>query len=122
MNHPDPQERLGTAAAAVKQASRLLTAPNAGALEECRRQLDSALEMLRPLANDSSLADPAVRTKLHRGAAALRTSLTGTWSLFDHAAGFYAGWTRLRHSMTGGYTAAGEPAEVTASGRLSVEG
>jgi hypothetical protein len=123
MTHPDPKERLASAVAAVERASLHLIAPSSAAMEECRQELDAARNLLQPLAISPPSLDPAAQTAMRDRARTLRKSLARTQGLLDHAADFYAGWARLRNTLTGGYTAAGAPAEVAAGGgQLSVEG
>jgi hypothetical protein len=114
-------EGLETARGAVRQASLLVAQPNPEALDRCQALLEEARRELQSATHSFDPRNAEGEAGMRAGLAELRRRLAGLSLLLDHAAGFYAGWVRLRNTLTGGYTAEGEPAPPVSAGRLSLE-
>jgi hypothetical protein len=113
-------EQLAIARAEVNRACGLLIAPTPEALQNCQQALTSAVSALTefreqcrqtPTATSASLATRALRNEIHRAG-----------RLLQNLANFYRGWERILGTMSGGYTANGDPAPVSRAGRQSCQG
>jgi hypothetical protein len=113
----DSGNLLDQARGALRQAHRLLLAPSPQALDECLPLLEEAGTRLdRMRQTDSEEALPVAKLEQ------LQRDVIRFGMLLENAAGFHAGWTRLRGCLTGGYTAQGDPARLEADRRVSVQG
>lgn len=113
----DPGNLLDQARSALRQARGLLLAPSPQALDECLPLLEEAgtrLNQMRQTGGEEALP-VAKLEQLQRDVIHFRM-------LLENAAGFHAGWVRLRGCLTGGYTAHGDPARLEPDRRVSVEG
>ena len=119
--HPDPEEGQASPLAAVRRASRLLLDPQPQALEACQAHLEDVRVELRRAAAGAGTLSPPQQARLRTELTEMRQLLRRTHLLLEQAAGFYSGWLRFRNSLTGGYTAGGEPVAVAAASRLSLE-
>jgi hypothetical protein len=115
-----PSERLVAAHSEVRRACDLLVAPTPEALNGCRDALERAI---------SELADFRWQCReLPAGSGArsmacgLRTEVLRAGRLLRSLASFYHGWERILGTMSGGYTASGDPAPVARNGRLCCRG
>jgi hypothetical protein len=79
---------------------------------ECVTDLEGACGLLRHLETG-----PSSRDELE----ALRAELNRTARLIEHGDNLWRGWARILGAAAG-YTSAGEPAALAASGQLSVRG
>ena len=118
---PDSEEWQASALAAVRRASRLLLDPQPQALEACQALLEQVRVELRHAAAGAGALSPAQQTRLRTELTEMRQMLRRTHLLLEQAAGFYSGWLRFRNSLTGGYTAGGEPVALVNASRLSLE-
>ena len=121
MERPEPEKWLDAIQAAIQEANRLLTDPKPEALDRSAALLEQARRGLRTAVNSFNLSTPPARAGIRAELEELQKGLRGQTLLLEHAAGFYDGWVRLRNSMTGGYTAEGEPAPVEPGKRLLIE-
>jgi hypothetical protein len=121
MKRQEPERCLETVHAAVQEASRLLMDPTPEALDRSAALLEQARRGLRTAADSFNLSDPPARAGIRAELEEVRKGLLRQGLLLEHAAGFYAGWVRFRNSLTGGYTAQGEPAPVEPGRRLLIE-
>jgi hypothetical protein len=121
MGRQAPEERwLETVHAAVQEANRLLMDPRPEALDRSAALLEQARRGLEVAADSFNLPNPPARAGIRAELEELRHGLRRQGLLLEHAAGFYGGWVRFRNSLTGGYTAQGEPAPVEPGGRLLI--
>ncbi|HSW51468.1 MAG TPA: hypothetical protein VLH09_14880 [Bryobacteraceae bacterium] len=107
---------------AVSEATRLASQPSPEALDNCAEVLAQARQQLEILATTPLPADPSDRSSARAALERLRRSLDQMRSLLDHAAGYWAGWMRLKDAMASGYTGHGEAAPAPRPGKLSLEG
>ena len=121
MPHPQPEQLFARAASAVDEALFLLARPADDALDRANQALADALACLGSLPENASACQPAARATAGLELARLSRSLARAQRLLDHGAGFWDGWTRLRNTLTGGYTAGGGAPEPEAGSRLTVE-
>jgi hypothetical protein len=108
-------------AAALREA---LLAQKPTDLERCLTGLCSAVggfQRLECKMAASQPADPGERARLQRELEVLREDLRRAARLIEHGQILWQGWARLVGAASG-YTAAGEPAPLAASGRVSVRG
>ena len=113
MTDPVSTPAFARAQALILQAASLAASPTAAALDECSGFLAQAVEEVRAARQTEDAGNapwPAFRKDL---------SLLG--QLLAQASAFYEGWARLRDSLSGGYTANGEPAKRFQAARLSLE-
>jgi hypothetical protein len=89
---------------------------------ESAARLAEALVWLGRIPGALAEAPADSRASLRIAASSIRQELALVRSLLDSAAGFYAGWSRLRAALAAGYTAGGVPAEVPSPHRLSLAG
>jgi len=121
MGHQEPERWLETVHGAVQEASRLLMDPKPEALDRSAALLEQARRGLRRAVDSFNLSNSPARAGMRAELEELRKELRGQSLLLEHAAGFYDGWTRLRNSLTGGYTAEGEPAPDEPGRRFLIE-
>jgi hypothetical protein len=121
MGHQEPERWLETVHAAVQEANRLLMDSKPEALEGSAAALQRARRGLRRAVDCYNLSNPPAKAGMRAELEELRKGLRGHHLLLEHAAAFYDGWARLRNSLTGGYTAQGEPAPVEPGRRLLIE-
>ena len=111
---------LKTASDQVIHAGELLLSPSPANLDQCAVILQSAIkemEAFRPDADGSGVDGQELEQ-----AQRLKTALTDTRRLLDHAARFHQNWLRRRGVISGGYTQDGNPAAVDGIRRLIVKG
>jgi len=115
-----PTGRLLAARSEVKRAGDLLTVATPDALESCRNALERAVGELAEfrLQWREQPAGPGARSM----ARAVRAEVWRSARLLESLAGFYRGWERILGTMSGGYTARGDPAPVARIGRLCCRG
>jgi hypothetical protein len=121
MERQEPERWLETVHAAVQEANRLLMDPKPEALEGSAAVLEQARRGLQRAVDSFNLSNPPAKAGMRAELEELRKGLRGHDLLLEHAAAFYDGWVRLRNSLTGGYTAQGEPAPVEPGRRLLIE-
>jgi hypothetical protein len=121
VKHSEADGDVNFAIAAVRGSIRCLLEPTAESLDRAEVLLREAQARLQATADSPPPSSPEHRMRLRSSVEDLRRALERTSGLLAHAAGFYAGWTRLRNSLAAGYTAGGQPAEVPSGNRLSVE-
>jgi hypothetical protein len=104
----------------VKRACDLLIAPTLEALPKCPDALARAVSALTEFRSQclEVPAGPDVRSMTRE----LQKDVLRARRLLQNLAGFYGGWERILGTMSGGYTAAGNPAPVTRIGRLCCRG
>jgi len=121
MKRQEPERCLETVHAAVQEASRLLMDPKPEALDRSAALLVEARRDLQRAVDSFNLSNSPARAGIRAELEEVRKGLRGHGLLLERAAGFYDGWVRLRNSLTGGYTAQGEPAPVEPGRRLLIE-
>lgn len=121
MKRQEPERCLETVHAAVQEASRLLMDPKPEALDRSAALLEQARRSLQTAADTFNLSNAPARAGIRAELEELRKGLRRQGLLLEHAADFYAGWVRFRNSLTGGYTAQGEPAPAEPGRRLLIE-
>jgi hypothetical protein len=67
-------------------------------------------------------AEVSTDSEVKSQARALRVEILPVSRLLQNLANFYRGWERILGTMSAGYTAAGDPAPVTRTGRLCCRG
>jgi hypothetical protein len=93
-------------------------------IEQCLPGLEEAGAVFRHLGEALATIQPGSRDErdaLREEVQALRHELTRAARLVEHGDLLWRGWARILGSAAG-YTAAGEPAPLRASGQLSVQG
>ena len=118
---PDPEEWQQSALAALRRVSLVLKDPQPRALDNCQALLEEVRIGLRRAASTGDHLPPQAQARLRADLTEMRKLLLRNHLLLEHAASFYSGWLRFKNSMTGGYTAQGEPAAALAQSRLSLE-
>ena len=113
-------EQLVKARSEVVRACDLLIAPTPEALQSSQEALRSAVSALTGL-GPGTLETP-VEPDTIAAARGLRADVLRAGRLWQNLASFYRGWERVLGTMSGGYTASGQPAPVSRSGRLSYRG
>lgn len=121
MNRQENEQWLESVHEAVQQASRLLTSAKPEALDRSAELLEQARRRLQTAADCFHLPNPPARAAMRAELEELHRGLHRLGLLLEHADGFYAGWVQFRNSLTGGYTAQGEPAPPEPGRRLSIE-
>jgi len=113
-------ERLVAAQAELKRACSLLIVARPESLTDLRDTLARAVSELTDFRSQLgvALADSGNRSK----ASALRSDIETAKRLLQNLARFYVGWERILGTMSSGYTAAGDPAQVVRVGRLCCRG
>ena len=116
----DTAEQLSAARLQVKRACHLLEAPSPASLEASSSALERAVSGLNDCRRGirPGVPDADVRAKIRQ----LRAELRHAGRLLESAADFYRGWERILGAMSGGYTAGGEPAPVSRTGKLYCQG
>jgi hypothetical protein len=112
--------RLGEVLRALSSSS----APHVVTPEEiggCAPLLEEAIACLRAM---PAPQNPSLRNgpELAREFEGLRFELGVVRRLIEGGAEFYRGWARILATAAAGYTPSGEPAALTASGSVSLEG
>ncbi len=100
----------------IARACELLVSATPDALANCGQPLELALSALRALR--SQAAESVDETSLQ----ALRSEILRARRLLENLHVFSAGWARILATMTGGYTANGEPVPLARLGRLECSG
>jgi hypothetical protein len=113
-------DRLAAAEKAASQAAALLISPLGSSLEQSISLLEKTTEDLSAI--PEGLAGCAGSAAARESAKRIRLEVRRAGRLVDAAQRFFSGWSRQLGSMTGGYTAAGEPATINRPGHLSVSG
>jgi hypothetical protein len=116
----DTAGHLSAARSEVKRACHLLEAPSPASLEASSSALERAVSGLNDCRRGirPGVPDADVRAKIRQ----LRAELRHAGRLLESAADFYRGWERILGAMSGGYTAGGEPAPVSRTGKLYCQG
>jgi hypothetical protein len=122
MKQQNTARNLASARAAVHDAARLVTNPTPEALDQSAALLEQACQRLQAITATPVSPDPEERLRAGASLEHLNHSLERLRGVLDHAAGYWAGWMRLKNAMAGGYTGQGEPAQALKAGRLSLEG
>jgi hypothetical protein len=96
-----------------------LVSPTAASLDACARDLESAVRQftdfqpeLRGHGGDAEALEQAWH---------VRRSFLRARKLMESAAAFHENWTRLRGTISGGYTATGDPGPVTHPRRICLQ-
>jgi len=111
---------LVAARSEVRRACDLLIAANPEALNRCRETLERAVSELSNF--QTQCRELPAGSGARSMACALRTEVLSARRLLLSLADFYAGWERILGTMSGGYTASGDPAPVARLGRLCCRG
>jgi hypothetical protein len=113
-------ERLAIARAEVNRACNLLIAPTPDALNGCQDALERAVSALRDFRSGRLEvdADPGDGAGDRASVQSLRAEVMRASRLLQNLARFYRGWERILGTMSGGYTASGNPAPVARQGRI----
>jgi hypothetical protein len=111
-------ERLVTARLEVRRACDLLISPSPAAFDGCQVALARAVSQLTEFRSQCGAAAADVKPLAY----ALRAEIVRANRLLRSLASFYRGWERILGTMSGGYTAGGDPAPVTRMGRLYCRG
>ncbi len=118
---PDPASGLRRVQEMVRDARALLVAPTPENLEECRRRVDEAVNVLRQLQSGLPSGDLKRDSALCAPLGELRAEIARLHVLLDGAAAFHTGWVRLAASMVAGYTADGTPGTPEPKRRVWME-
>jgi len=118
---PDPAVTVNRLHAMVRDARSLLVAPTPENLDECRRRVDQAVNLLRQLQTDLPSGDLKRDSSLRAPLGELRAEIARLHILLDGAAAFHTGWVRLAASMVAGYTADGTPGQPEPARRVWME-
>ena len=112
--------RLAAARSDVERACDLLIRSTPEALHGCQDALERAVRGLAdvPAQAVKLAADPAIPLR----AKGLRSEVLRARHLLERLAGFYQGWERILGTMSGGYSANGDPVPLTRLGRLDCRG
>ena len=113
-------ERLIAAHSAMKRACDLLIAPTPQALDGCQAALERAVSSLRQWRSQDfgETPDASLRAAAHE----MRSEVRRATRLLEGLDTFYSGWNRVLGTLSGGYTAGGDPAPVERHGRLCWRG
>jgi hypothetical protein len=113
-------ERLAMARSDVNRACNLLISPTPEALQTCHEALQSAVAAMRQYRDQSmqSRGDIAANADVR----ALRSEIHRAGRLLQNLQNFSRGWERILGTMSGGYTAVGDPAPVFRVARLNCRG
>ena len=114
------QARMETALAGLERAHELLVRPTQRNLDDCRAALNSAVASLTIPA--PAWAEHAADAGLAAKALHLRQSVANASYLLRTAARRQRKWLQILRSKIGGYTACGDPAELTAASRFCLRG
>ena len=93
-----------------------LISPTPEALDACAQDLESSIGQLsafRPHPGDAEALEQAWH---------VRRSFVRARKLMASAAAFHDNWTRLRGTISGGYTATGDPPPIVHQGRICLQG
>ena len=115
----DITARLERARGHLERIFQILIAPSARALDESQLLLAAAVEELessRPFWHQAQ-GDTAARKEALR----VRAALGQAQRLLETAADFHRRWRRFLGARTGGYTCRGDPAQLPAQCRISLE-
>jgi hypothetical protein len=118
---PDPASIVRRVQEMVHDARALLVAPTPENLDECRRRVDKAVNVLRQLQSGLPSGDLKRDSPLRAPLSELRAEIARLHILLDGAAAFHAGWVRLAASMVAGYTADGTPGQPEPKRRVWME-
>lgn len=118
---PDPTTTVKQVQEMVRNARALLVDPTPDNLNECRRRVDEAVNVLRQLQTNLPSGDLKHDSSLRAPLGELRSEIARLHVLLDSAAAFHTGWVRLAASMVAGYTAGGEPGKTEPTRRFWVE-
>jgi hypothetical protein len=92
-----------------------LTTPSPASLDACAHDLESAIGQLtacRPSPADAEALEQAWH---------VRRSFLRARKLMESSAAFHENWTRVRGTISGGYTATGEAASIVHQGRICLQ-
>ena len=117
----DPSTTVQHLQETVRQARAQLTSPTPENLDECRRRLDEAVNLLRRLQTTLPSGDFRRDSSLRAPLGELRSEIARLNTLLDGAAAFHTGWVRLAASMVAGYTADGTPGQPEPARRVWLE-
>lgn len=118
---PDPASIVSRVQEMVRDARALTVAPSSENLNECRRRVDEAVNVLRQLQSGLPSGDVKRDSSLRAPLGELRSEIARLHTLLDGAVAFHAGWVRLAASMVAGYTADGTPGQVEPQRRVWME-
>jgi len=120
------QPPLAAARTAVLEAARRMESPDRQSLEECAVLLENAIAGMNACRSawpeENAASFQGCRQQQLDEVRRLRQGLLHLRRLLDNAANFYQKWAKRRAALSMGYTAAGEPAEITTAGRMLIRG
>lgn len=105
----------------VREARARLISPTPENLEECRRRVDDAVNVLREVQTGLSAGGHRRYASLRAPLGELRAEIARLNILLDGAAAFHSGWVRLAASMVAGYKADGTPGPTEPARRVWLE-
>jgi hypothetical protein len=117
----DPEATVKQLQDAIRQARAQLISPTPENLDECRRRVDEAVNVLRQLQTGLPTGDFRRDSSLRAPLGKLRAEIARLNILLDGAAAFHTGWVRLAASMVAGYTADGTPGQPEPERRVWLE-
>lgn len=121
---PQPLDPLATVRQlqeTVREARAQLISPTPENLDECRRRVDEAVNVLRQLQTGLPSGDFHRDSSLRAPLGELRSEIARLNILLEGAAAFHTGWVRLAASMVAGYTADGTPGQPEPARRVWLE-
>lgn len=117
----DPAAAVKKLQETVREARAQLVSPTPENLDECRRRVEEAVNVLRQLQTGLSSGNFRRDSSLRAPLGQLRAEIARLNILLDGAAAFHTGWVRLAASMVAGYTADGTPGQPEPTRRLWLE-
>jgi len=117
----DPVATVKQLQETVREARAQLVSPTPENLDECRRRVDQAVNLLRQLQTGLPSGDFRRDSSLRAPLGELRAEIARLNILLDGAAAFHTGWVRLAASMVAGYTADGTPGQPEPARRVWLE-
>jgi len=117
----DPVSTVKQLQEVVREARAQLITPTPENLDECRRRVDEAVNVLRQLQTGLPSGDFRRDSSLRVPLGELRAEIARLNILLDGAAAFHTGWVRLAASMVAGYTADGTPGQPEPTRRVWLE-
>ena len=112
-------EHLARVRVELDRACERLTTPSPVVLDECSRDFESAMRQLA--ACQPRMSAHAGDAEALAEAWQVRRSFQRAQKLMESASAFHENWTRLRGSISGGYTACGEAPPVVHQGRICLQ-
>jgi len=117
----DPEATVKQLQQAVREARAQLISPTPENLDECRRRVEEAVNVLRQVQTGLSSGNFRRDSSLRAPLGELRAEIARLNILLDGAAAFHTGWVRLAASMVAGYTADGTPGQPEPARRVWLE-